>query len=219
MPAPELTVKVPGETADTSAAAGTPQPNEAADAGKAITGEVHRLSQQTIPVITEALPGLTAGDLIDLRDLELTGDNRKGVLAAIEAEDARRTALADTALADPADPIDPLPADLCVVIAGALFDFAGFLTSRDKVIALGASEEAGAAVEAIKEWAATRGLSLDEAAVGGWRELGVDLVEAAAQPPIPVAELPKAEVNAPRTAGQAVLTDAGWVVPEPQPKA
>lgn len=213
MPAPELTVKVPGEAADTT------QPN--AEAGKTIAGEVHQLSQQTIPAITAALPGLTAGALIDLRDLELTGDNRKGVLAAIEAEDARRAALddADADVAAPAESIAPLPADLCVVIAGALFDFASFLTTRDKVIALGATEEAGAAVEALEEWAATRGLLLDEAAVGGWRELGVDLVEAAAQPPIPVADLPKAEVNAPRTTGQAVLTDAGWVVPEPQPKA
>lgn len=212
MPAPELTVKVPGETADTNAAAAsttTAPPDERLAA-------VLTLSKQTVAVITEALPGLVAGDLIALRDLEVAGDNRKGVLAAIEAEDKRRAELGST---DPIAPADPLPADLCVVIAGALFDFAGFLTTRDKVIALGASEEAGAAVEAIEEWAATRGLSLDEAAVGGWRELGVDLVEAAAQPPIPVAELPKAEVNAPRTAGQAVLTDAGWVVPEPQPKA
>lgn len=212
MPAPELTVKVPGETADTSAAAAgttTAPPDERLAA-------VLTLSKQTVAVISEALPGLTAGDLIALRDLEVAGDNRKGVLAAIEAEDKRRAELGST---DPIAPADPLPADLCVVIAGALFDFAGFLTTRDKVIALGASEEAGAAVEAIEEWAATRGLSLDEAAVGGWRELGVDLVEAAAQPPIPVAELPKAEVNAPRTAGQAVLTPDGWVVPEPQPKA
>lgn len=211
MPAPELTVKVPGETADTNAAAGTTStapPDERLAA-------VLTLSKQTVAVITEALPGLVAGDLIALRDLEVAGSNRKGVLEAIEAEDKRRAELGS---ADPIAPADPLPADLCVVIAGALFDFAGFLTTRDKVIALGASEEAGAAVEAIEEWAATRGLSLDEAAVGGWRELGVDLVEAAAQPPIPVAELPKAEVNAPRTAGQAYLTEAGWVVPEPQPK-
>lgn len=211
MPAPELTVKVPGETADTAAAAAstsTAPPDERLAA-------VLTLSKQTVAAITEALPGLIAGDLIALRDLEVAGDNRKGVLAAIEAEDKRRAALDE---AEPAEPVAPLPAGLCVVIAGALFDFMGHLTTRDKVITLGASEEAGAAVEAIEEWAATRGLSLDEAAVGGWRELGVDLVEVAAEPPIPVAELPKAEVNAPRITGQAVLTDAGWVVPEPQPK-
>ncbi len=164
MPAPELTVKVPGETADTSAVAATTTPPDERLAA------VLTLSKQTVAVISEALPGLVAGDLIALRDLEVAGDNRKGVLAAIEAEDKRRAELGST---DPIAPADPLPADLCVVIAGALFDFAGFLTTRDKVIALGASEEAGAAVEAIEEWAATRGLSLDEAAVGGWRELGV----------------------------------------------
>lgn len=215
MPAPELTVKVPGETADTSAAAAgttTAPPDERLAA-------VLTLSKQTVAVISEALPGLVAGDLITLRDLEVAGDNRKGVLAAIAAEDARRSALDDADAAAPAEPIDPLPADLCVVIAGALFDFAGFLTTRDKVITLGASEEAGAAVEAIEEWAAARGLSLDEAAVGGWRELGVALTEQVAEPATAAEAAPQAAAAIPRTSGQAVLTPDGWVVPEPQPKA
>ncbi|WP_414607117.1 hypothetical protein [Stenotrophomonas sp. FR010] len=90
MPAPELTVKVPGETADTSAAAAgtttTTPPDERLAA-------VLTLSKQTVAVITEALPGLVAGDLIALRDLEVAGSNRKGVLEAIEAEDARRAAI------------------------------------------------------------------------------------------------------------------------------
>jgi len=92
MPAPELTVKVPGETADASAAAAgttTAPPDERLAA-------VLTLSKQTVAVITEALPGLVAGDLIALRDLEVAGDNRKGVLAAIEAEDARRAAIGET---------------------------------------------------------------------------------------------------------------------------
>lgn len=89
MPAPELTVKVPGENADSTAAAAstsTAPPDERLAA-------VLTLSKQTVAAITEALPGLVAGDLIALRDLEVAGDNRKGVLAAIQAEDARRAAL------------------------------------------------------------------------------------------------------------------------------
>lgn len=102
MPAPELTVKVPGETADTSAAAAgttTAPPDERLAA-------VVTLSKQTVAVITEALPGLVAGDLIALRDLEVAGSNRKGVLEAIEAEDARRAALAVEAADAAADAED-----------------------------------------------------------------------------------------------------------------
>lgn len=174
MPAPELTVKVPGETADTSAAAaGTPQPNAAADAGKAITGEVHRLSQQTIPVITEALPGLTAGDLIDLRDLELTGENRKGVLAAIEAEDARRAALDNSGDDEP----ESLEAEVARLRAE--------------------NDELRARLQQMEdEWTAQQSSIASQ--LGGQRQ---------------------ANTAAPVSSGQAVLTDTGWVVPEPQPKA
>ncbi len=200
MPAPDLKPQVPGAAAEPAAAADTP---------------LQALSKQTVVLITEALPGLTARDLVELRDLETAGDNRKGVLQAIEAEDKRREAVAnDDAEATP----DPLPADLSVVVAGALFDFLGYLTTRDKVISLGATEEAGAAVEAVSEWAATRGLSLDEAAVGGWRELGVELAETSVQPAQTAAEPSNPSVNAVQAAGQAVLTDQGWVVPEPPKK-
>lgn len=94
MPAPELTVKVPGETADTAAAAASTTATAPPDERLAA---VLTLSKQTVAAITEALPGLVAGDLIALRDLEVAGDNRKGVLAAIEFEDKRREELAKTA--------------------------------------------------------------------------------------------------------------------------
>lgn len=203
MPAPDLKPQVPGAVAEpTQPAADTP---------------LQALSKQTVVQITEALPDLTARDLVELRDLETAGDNRKGVLQAIEAEDKRREAVAnDDAAAEPTP--DPLPAELSVVVAGALFDFLGFLTTRDKVVSLGATEEAGAAVEAVSEWAATRGLSLDEAAVGGWRELGVELAEPGVNGLEATAAPVNPSVNAVQAAGQAVLTDQGWVVPEPPKK-
>jgi hypothetical protein len=53
-------------------------------------------------------------------------------------------------------------------IAGALFDFLGFLTTQEKCVSLGASELATPAVDLLTEWAKTRGLGLDDADVSGW---------------------------------------------------
>ena len=55
------------------------------------------------------------------------------------------------------------------VIAGALFDFLGFLTTRDKPTAFGATRNASPAVKLLQEWANKRGLDLDGADVEGWR--------------------------------------------------
>lgn len=58
------------------------------------------------------------------------------------------------------------------VISGALFDFIGFLTTRDKAITLSSHDEATPAVEAVKEFAKLRGLDLTDAAVENWSEAG-----------------------------------------------
>ncbi len=54
------------------------------------------------------------------------------------------------------------------VIAGALFDFMGWLTSRKERIVLSSADNASPAVEAITEFAKMRGLSLDDAKVQDW---------------------------------------------------
>jgi hypothetical protein len=54
------------------------------------------------------------------------------------------------------------------VIAGALFDLLGFLTTRDKPTSFGATRNASPAVELLQEWANKRGLDLDGADVEGW---------------------------------------------------
>lgn len=170
MPAPELTVKVPGETADTSAAAAgttsTTPPDERLAA-------VLTLSKQTVAAITEALPGLTAGDLIALRDLEVAGSNRKGALEAIDAEDARRAAIGETA--------DDQPESLEAEVAR--------LRAEN-------DELRGRLQQMEDEWTAQQSSIASQ--LGGQRQ---------------------ANTAAPVSSGQAVLTDAGWVVPEPQPKA
>lgn len=54
------------------------------------------------------------------------------------------------------------------VVSGALFDFLGYLTSRDKVLTLSSRHEAGQAVKALQEWAKFRSLPLDKADVQNW---------------------------------------------------
>jgi hypothetical protein len=61
------------------------------------------------------------------------------------------------------------------VIAGALFDFMGYLTSRKERIVLSAADDAAPAVDAIRDFATKRGLSLDDAQVREW-------IDALAQP-------------------------------------
>lgn len=62
-----------------------------------------------------------------------------------------------------AQPVHP------AVIAGALFDFMGWLTTRDERLVLSGADEAGPAVDAIKNFAKMRGLSLDDAKVQDWQ--------------------------------------------------
>ena len=54
------------------------------------------------------------------------------------------------------------------IVAGAIFDFAGYLTTREKVIRVGSSAEASPMVDLITEWAKIRNLSIKEAKVKDW---------------------------------------------------
>lgn len=56
------------------------------------------------------------------------------------------------------------------VIAGALFDFMGWLTTRDERLVLSGADEASPAVDAIRDFAKMRGLSLDDAMVQDWQD-------------------------------------------------
>lgn len=53
-------------------------------------------------------------------------------------------------------------------IAGAIYDFAAFLTTRRQTIEVGSTANASPMVELIKEWAELRDLSLEDADVEGW---------------------------------------------------
>jgi hypothetical protein len=54
------------------------------------------------------------------------------------------------------------------VITGALFDFMGWLTSRKERLVLSSADEASPAVDAIRDFAKMRGMSLDDAKVQDW---------------------------------------------------
>lgn len=56
------------------------------------------------------------------------------------------------------------------VIAGALFGFMAWLTTRDERLVLSGADEAGPAVDAIRDFAKMRGLSLDDARVLDWQD-------------------------------------------------
>ena len=69
-----------------------------------------------------------------------------------------------------APPAQSVPDGLHLLISGAVYDFAGFLTTREKTIQVGARVGADIVVDLLKEWAALRGLKLDDAAVLSWQE-------------------------------------------------
>lgn len=68
------------------------------------------------------------------------------------------------------EPIQTDKAALQMLVAGALFDFAGYLTTLPEPLAIGAAEFSGPMVEHLKKWAETRKLPLDEAAVMSWQD-------------------------------------------------
>lgn len=56
-------------------------------------------------------------------------------------------------------------------IAGALFDFMGYLTTRPKSIHLGSKNSVYRGMDALQTWAKERGLNLEEADVKGWNKV------------------------------------------------
>ena len=56
------------------------------------------------------------------------------------------------------------------VVAGALFDFMGWLTSRRERLVLSSTDDAAPAADAIKDFAKMRSLSISDAQVQKWQE-------------------------------------------------
>jgi len=56
------------------------------------------------------------------------------------------------------------------IVAGALFDFMGWLTSRRERLVLSSTDDAAPAADAIREFAQMRSLSINDAQVQEWQE-------------------------------------------------
>lgn len=101
------------------------------------------------------------------------------LLIHVQVEQVRRDSGAWVPLyTTPPAPQVPAPVDE-EIIAGVLFDFMGWLTSREKRIVLSSADFASPAVEAIREFAQMRGLDISKAAVRDWQ------ARAALQSPAP----------------------------------
>ena len=72
------------------------------------------------------------------------------------------------------------------IVAGALFDFMGWLTSRNERLVLSSTENAAPAADAIKDFAHMRNLNIDDAKVRDWQE---HLASQPAQQQDPVAKV------------------------------
>lgn len=63
------------------------------------------------------------------------------------------------------------------IISGALFDFCGYLTTRDEAITAGAQHHPSPLLDELEKWAAKRHLSLEEADVMRWHMSVEDIKE------------------------------------------
>ena len=86
----------------------------------------------------------------------------------------------DAAVAILRRPSPPLAVEAAqdAVIVGALFDFMGFLTTHETRWKFSAYDDASPAVEALRQFAAKRSLSLDDPNISGWRPCPAPVVQA-----------------------------------------
>lgn len=68
------------------------------------------------------------------------------------------------------------------VVAGALYDFLGYLTSRRTRVTMSDRDDAGPAVDALVDWSKTRKITLEEARVEDWQNYTTPLQPAAQEP-------------------------------------
>jgi hypothetical protein len=103
---------------------------------------------------------ITLDELREAR-AELDATNRQVEILSDALAESRREVAALKAVQEPV---------AHQIIAGALFDFMGFLTSRNERLMLSSADNASPVVEAITNFAKMRGLSLDDARVEDWQD-------------------------------------------------
>lgn len=104
-------------------------------------------------------------DVDDIDGLDDAIDRLRAALAELEAEPPRdEWRLASEV---PEDAMFSRGA-VAAIVAGAIYDFAGFMTTRPVSVSIGASDACGPVVDLITSFAEKRGLDLEEAAVQSW---------------------------------------------------
>lgn len=89
-------------------------------------------------------------------------------------------------------------------IAGALYDFLGYLTTRAEPLTLSRAHEAPPALDALVAWAETRGLSLERADVLHWHEYVTEpvITKTTGEPQRPPAEPEASAASAARDSAE-----------------
>jgi len=130
---------------------------------------LHMITDQLILVrdnlfrgMSKSIQKLQARSINEVLELETFIRSAPDLQAELDATNRQVEILSD-ALAESRREIDAM-------IAGALFDFMGWLTSRDQRLTLSSTDDASPAVEAITDFAKMRGLSLDDARVQDWQD-------------------------------------------------
>lgn len=67
--------------------------------------------------------------------------------------------------------LESVPDGLHMLIAGAVYDFAGFLTTQEESLTVGARENACPVADLLRSWADKRGLRLKGASVLSWQDM------------------------------------------------
>lgn len=102
------------------------------------------------------------------------------VIAILRSLDGDKLYAAPVAAQPPSQPVDPVHVINTAIdvmmrrdatIAGVLFDFMGWLTTRKERLCLSSADDASPAVTAITEFAKMRNLSLDNAMVTDWQSV------------------------------------------------
>jgi hypothetical protein len=130
---------------------------------------LHMITDQLILVrdnlfrgMSKSIQKLQARSINEVLELETFIRSAPDLQAELDATNRQVEILSD-ALAESQREVDAL-------VAGALFDFMGWLTSRDQRLTLSSTDEASPAVEAITEFAKMRGLLLVDARVQDWQD-------------------------------------------------
>ena len=106
----------------------------------------------------------------------------------IDLEDLRKAGLIETEI----EGRDPYPEGKRLiydpVVAGAIFDFAAFLTGRDEEIKFGGDNDCSIMVDEIRKWAELRGLMIDDPHTMTWEEEAGRILVTGAVPVPPIEE-------------------------------